>query len=174
MPLFWKKQQNVPPAITPGEGEEEKPEKSRMKYQLDPGIEGCEQGVVFFTNTGEEVLFLATTVSPAAKDSSIAIRQILLSAQMRRAAWYLQDKQLVANGDWLENLEALRLQQNLPLVEQFPEEEAFQVLAKLVQESIRSIGPRIERRAFSSTLPTLLSLLLRVRAALPSNGTPLT
>lgn len=128
-----------------------------MKFELDPEIEGCEQGAVFFDES--EALFISTNLSPHTVGEEIAIEQILLSANMKRAAWKVHDARLVPDEGRLAHLNTLRLQKHLPQTEQLEDSFSLNTLERLVQTAISSVVQREACAHKSLSLPPYHQLL---------------
>ena len=128
-----------------------------MKFELDPGIDGCEQGVVFFNEDGSEGFFVSTNLPPH-RNGPLVIEQILLYANMKRATWKVHDV-LVPDEERLMKLNALRLQMSLPQVEPL-EDGSVNMLARLVQSAISLVEQREAVAHKSLSLPPCHQLLL--------------
>jgi hypothetical protein len=167
MSMFWRRK---PVHSTPVQQEQ-----PLLNYALNPSIEGCERGVVFYPkdmNAQSDVLFVATAASPTVGLS--LIQQLLLVSHMRRAAWYLRNGHLEPNHDWLELSNRLCRQKQLPPIEQLAEDEALVILAEMVAKAISATHLRLKHsRSQTPTLPTLLSLLQHIQDALPPGLSPL-
>ena len=180
MSFLWRraKTPELPPVQDQGRAQAQP--QPLIDYHINPGMEGCEQGgVVFYpkeTDTGTGTLFLATDGSPT-NGIPLTIQQILLTANIRRAAWYLHNGELILNQQWLERLNLLRTQKQLPVAEHLAENEALVMLAEMVAKSREAIELRLKNYVVGRnnlTLPTLLYLLQQIQDALPLGLAPLT
>lgn len=151
----------------PEEINRDKENAMNITYQIDPLLPPFTNGAVFYTpkripstKNGAtsisqdfsplEVLFLGTTVSPQWDQESELVLQRLMVCQgittQQCAAWVCEQEPWLFDTSLIDYRSQERVQRGLPPLHHIPEDEAFSLLAHIINLALRHMAQEIITR----------------------------